>query len=178
VSAFVLEQFSPFIWLAVPSSMATYIYRFLSKSVIRNGAVLNSELYAVMFVAPLFALIASRALGPAEQPHIIFMLSYVLTALITLIFFLVAATRRRHALKIYEDPDYIVVLLGIGSFCLVDYWFSYSGSFSCSGRCETLAPLLGFPEQINFVSFVPNLAFSANLTATLVKTTGAFSKER
>jgi hypothetical protein len=178
VIAFVLEQFSPFIWVAVPASISVYVYLFLSKPVIRDGAVLKSELYAAMFVAPLLALVASRALGPAEQPHLMFMLSYVLTGLITLIFFLIAAARRRHAPKIYEDPDYIVGFLGIGFFSLGDYWVSYSGSFSCSGRCEILAPLLGFPEQINFVSFIPNLAFSAILTVILVKTTGAFSKER
>ncbi|MGQ2967813.1 MAG: hypothetical protein ACT6RF_03615 [Allorhizobium sp.] len=176
--AFVLEQFSPFIWVAVPASISVYAYLFLSKPVIRDGAVLNTELYAAMFAAPLLALVASRLLGPAEQPHLMFMLSYVLTALITLIFFLVAVVRQRHALKFYESPDFIVISLIIGFFCFTDYWFSYSGSFSCRGRCEFLAPLFGFPEQINFVSFGASLMFSSTLTAILVKIVGAFSKER
>jgi hypothetical protein len=170
VIAFLLEQLSPFVWVAAPTSIAFYVYLFLSKPVIRDGAIRNSELYAAMFMAPLLALVTSRLIGPPVPSFRLFIIAYGLTLFFVSLCFLIAFVRGRHNLKTYDGADYVVIILVVCAFCFFDYINSYSGQLHCTGRrCQTFAPVFGYPHQVNFIGFAAGLAFSANLTVLLMK---------
>lgn len=176
--ASLLEQFAPFVWVAVPTSIAVYAYLLFSKPVIRDGAILNSELYAAMFVAPLLALVTSRLVGPPAPSATLFIVAYGLTLFYVSVFFIIAVMRQRHVFMIHDGEDYVVVVLLIFAFCFFDYLNSYSGQFHCSSRrCQVLAPVFGYPHQVNFISFCSGLAFSANLMVLLMRIALFFRKE-
>ncbi|KPF47277.1 hypothetical protein [Rhizobium sp. AAP43] len=175
--AFLLEQLSPFVWVAAPTSIGFYVYLFLSKPVIRDGAIRNSELYAAMFMAPLLALVTSRLIGPPFPSFMLFIIAYGLTLFFVSLLFVIALIRGRHILKTYDEYDYVVTILVICAFCFFDYLNSYSGQLHCTGsRCQTFAPVFGYPHQVNFISFAVGVAFSGNLTVLFVKIALYFRK--
>lgn len=128
----------------------------------------GKEMYAAIFLAPLASLLLTKPVLLPVQPILSVSVAHAVTIFLASVLFVVAHWRKSQIESLYLEHNQLLktFLVCVVAY-LADLVFSGFHLIHCEGRCEFIAPIFGYPAQLNFVSFAACLSTSALTIASL-----------